>query len=42
MFFPQVSWLLDAVHEQLLPLKDYQPQTNRTPGELARRSRLGV
>jgi 2-oxoisovalerate dehydrogenase E1 component len=42
MFFPQPSWLLDAIHEQLLPLKDYEPRTNRTRGELARLARLGV
>ena len=42
MFFPQPSWLLDAIHEQLLPLKGYQPTTSRTRGELIRRSRLGV
>jgi 2-oxoisovalerate dehydrogenase E1 component len=42
MFFPQPSWLLDAIHEQLLPLKGYQPTTSRTCGELIRRSRLGV
>jgi 2-oxoisovalerate dehydrogenase E1 component len=42
MFFPQPSWLLDAVHELLLPLKGYQPTTNHTRGELQRRARLGV
>jgi 2-oxoisovalerate dehydrogenase E1 component len=42
MFFPQPSWLLDAIHERILPLKDYTPQSNQTLGELARRSRLGV
>ena len=42
MFFPQPVWLLDAIHEQLLPLRGYQPTTNRTTGELLRRARLGV
>jgi 2-oxoisovalerate dehydrogenase E1 component len=42
MFFPQPDWLLDAVHERILPLKGYRPHTNHTLGELARRSRLGV
>ncbi|MGH9159800.1 MAG: alpha-ketoacid dehydrogenase subunit alpha/beta, partial [Vicinamibacteraceae bacterium] len=41
-FFPQVSWLLDAIHERVLPLKGYQPATNQTLGELVRRARLGV
>jgi 2-oxoisovalerate dehydrogenase E1 component len=42
MFFPQPEWLLDAVHERILPLKGYRPQTNSTIGELVRRSRHGV
>jgi len=41
-FFPQPAWLLDAIHERILPLKGYRPHTNQTLGELARRSRLGV
>ncbi|MGD0778763.1 MAG: thiamine pyrophosphate-dependent enzyme, partial [Candidatus Solibacter sp.] len=42
LFFPQPAWLLDAIHERILPLKDYRPETNQTLGELLRRSRLGV
>ena len=42
LFFPQPAWLLDAIHERILPLKGYHPQTNQTLGELLRRSRLGV
>jgi 2-oxoisovalerate dehydrogenase E1 component len=42
MFFPQPDWLLDAIHERLLPLPGHTPATNQTVGELARRSRLGV
>jgi 2-oxoisovalerate dehydrogenase E1 component len=42
MFFPQVSWFLDAIHERILPLEGYQPQTNQSLGELARRARHGV
>lgn len=41
-FFPQPAWLLDAIHERILPLKNYRPGTNQTLGELARRARLGV
>jgi len=41
-FFPQVSWLLDAIHERILPLGGYQPATNQTLDELIRRARLGV
>jgi 2-oxoisovalerate dehydrogenase E1 component len=42
MFFPQTTWLLDAIHERILPLPGHQPSTNQTLGELARRSRLGI
>ena len=42
MFFPQPEWLLDAIHERIMPLKDYEPSTNQTNGELARRLRLGI
>jgi 2-oxoisovalerate dehydrogenase E1 component len=34
--------LIDAIHERIMPLKGYQPQTNQTLGELLRRSRLGI
>ena len=42
MFFPQPTWLLDAIHEQILPLEGYRPFSNRTRGELMRQGRLGV
>jgi 2-oxoisovalerate dehydrogenase E1 component len=42
MFFPQPEWLLDAIHERILPLKGYQPSTDQTGGELARRLREGI
>jgi len=42
MFFPQPEWLLNAIHERILPLKNYTPSTNHTDGELARRLRLGI
>jgi 2-oxoisovalerate dehydrogenase E1 component len=42
MFFPQTSWILDAIHERIMPLPGHQVQTNQTLGELARRSRYGV
>ena len=42
MFFPQPEWLLDAIHERLLPLPGHQPAANSGQGELARRLRLGV
>ena len=42
MYFPQTSWILDTIHERVIPLKGYTPVTNRTTGELARISRLGL
>jgi len=42
LFFPQPEWLIDAIHERILPLEGHQPSTNQTLSELARRSRLGV
>ncbi|MFV0429252.1 MAG: thiamine pyrophosphate-dependent enzyme [Arachnia sp.] len=38
-FFPQPTWLIDAVHERILPLAGYTPSTNQTGAELARRAR---
>jgi 2-oxoisovalerate dehydrogenase E1 component len=42
LFFPQVSWVLDAVHERILPLKGYTPKSNQSLEELARRAKAGV
>ena len=41
-FFPQASWMLDAIHESILPLNGHQLTTNPTNGELLRRNRAGV
>ena len=41
-FFPQVSWILDTIHERIMPLKGYTPSVNRSLGELARTARQGV
>lgn len=41
-FFPQPEWLIDAIHERILPLENYTPTTNQTDSELARRSKEGV
>ncbi len=42
LFFPQVSWLLDAIHERIKPLPDYAPQTNQSLTEMTRRSKNGI
>ena len=41
-FFPQADWILDTIHERVLPLPGHTPTTNQTGGELLRRHRLGV
>ncbi len=41
-FFPQKHWMIDAVHERILPLPGHTPSTNQTAGEIARRAREGV
>lgn len=41
-FFPQKEWILDTVHERVLPLPGHAPSTNQTVGEMLRRNRRGV
>jgi len=41
-FFPQASWILDAIHEKIVPLKDHKTTNNYTACEQVRRSKLGV
>lgn len=41
-FFPQASWILDAVNEKLMPLKGYTPVAPETPVEQMRRAKFGV
>jgi 2-oxoisovalerate dehydrogenase E1 component len=42
LYFPQIDWIIDSVHERILPLPGYNPVTTQTTGELLRRNRLGV
>ncbi|MDA3832115.1 MAG: dehydrogenase, partial [Spirochaetales bacterium] len=41
-FFPQPAWMLDAIHEQLLPLKNHTVTTMQTDRELIRQQKSGV
>jgi 2-oxoisovalerate dehydrogenase E1 component len=41
-FFPQPEWMLDAIHERIIPLKGHKVSTNWTEGEQFRRNRKGV
>ena len=41
-FFPQPEWIVDAIHEKILPLDGHLPRTNFTGVEQLRLHRLGV
>lgn len=42
LFFPQKEWIVDTVHERIMPLPGHEASTVQTAGEIARRYRLGV
>ena len=42
MFFPTKEWIVDAVHERILPLPGHKPATRQGTDEILRRNRLGV
>jgi len=41
-FFPQPEWIIDAIHERLLPLPGYTPRTRQGTSEILARSRRGI
>jgi 2-oxoisovalerate dehydrogenase E1 component len=41
-FFPGADWIIDAIHERIMPLAGHTVTTNQTLGELSRQNRLGV
>ena len=41
-FFPQASWILDAIHEKLVPLNGYVAENGCTEAEALRRAKNGV
>ncbi|MDA3950005.1 MAG: thiamine pyrophosphate-dependent enzyme [Spirochaeta sp.] len=41
-FFPQAQWIIDAIHERIVPLPGHTPTTKQSGTEIARKSRLGV
>ena len=41
-FFPQPSWIVDAIHEQIIPLKGHTVQHNFMRREILRRNGAGV
>lgn len=41
-FFPQVSWIIDAIHEKILPLENHTVKNDYTNSEKQRRAKYGV
>ncbi len=41
-YYPQASWILDAIHEKILPLKNYTSKMNFTTLEKVRREKFGI
>jgi len=41
-FFPQPEWIIDAIHEKIVPLKGHLVKSNYTESEQIRRNKLGV
>ena len=41
-FFPQADWIIDAIHEKIVPLKGHVVKSNFTEPEQIRRNKLGV
>ena len=41
-FFPQKEWILDVIHERILPLAGHVPTTKQATGEIMRTSCAGV
>ena len=42
LYFPQADWILDTIHERVLPLPGHQPRSCQAGAEILRRNRLGV
>ncbi len=41
-FFPQTEWIIDTLHERILPLAGHVPTTRQATGEILMRNRAGV
>ncbi len=41
-FFPSADWMIDIIHERLLPLPGYQPRTRQGKAEILTRNRAGI
>ena len=41
-FFPQASWIIDAINDKLVPLAGHVSTTGATEAEVIRRAKEGV
>ena len=41
-FFPSADWIIDTIHQRILPLPGHQPRTEQRASEIIRRNRAGV
>ena len=41
-FFPQKDWIIDTIHERILPIPGHKVTTLQTTEEILRRNRLGI
>ncbi len=41
-FYPQKEWIIDTLHERVLPLPGYKPTTKQSTSEILRRNQLGI
>ncbi len=41
-FFPQKEWILDTIHERILPLTNHKVSTMQNVEEIVRRNQLGI
>ena len=42
VFFPQKEWIVDVIHERILPLPGHTPTTRQATSEILTRNRLGI
>ncbi len=41
-FFPQTGWILDTIHQRILPLPGHQTGSDHSLSTIVHRNRLGV
>jgi 2-oxoisovalerate dehydrogenase E1 component len=41
-FFPQAAWIVDTIHERILPLSGHTPSTTQATRTVLDRNRAGI